>query len=100
MNSLSRVMGKEVHVLPGAVTLHSRAMAIEMVVFVFGSVGSLVGTLSGHCPMHQLAPQFVFGFVRISGWYLEWALPSPSGCDCGPTVCDLRASTFSRMSGP
>jgi len=49
------VMGKEVRVLLGAVTLHSRAIAIEMVVFVFGFVGSLVGTLSGLCPVHQLA---------------------------------------------
>ena len=54
------VMGKEVHVLPGDVTLRSRAMAIEVVVFVYGSVGSLVGTLSRHCPVHQLALQFVF----------------------------------------
>ena len=42
------VIGKEVHVLPGAVTLHYRAVAIEVVVFVCGSVGSFVGTLSGH----------------------------------------------------
>jgi len=43
------VMEKELHVLPGAVTLRSRAMAIEVVVFVFGSIGSLVSTLSRHC---------------------------------------------------
>jgi len=54
-------MSKEVYVWPGAVTFHSRAMAIEMIVFVFGSVGLLVGTLSGYCPVHQLALQFVFG---------------------------------------
>jgi len=61
------VMGKEVHVLPGAVTLRFRAMAIEVVVLVYGSVGSLVGTLSGLCPVHQSALQFVFGSVRV-GW--------------------------------
>ena len=61
------VMGKEVHVLPGAVTLRSKAMTIKVVVFVFGSVRSLVGTLSGHCPVHQLTLQFVFGFVRVPG---------------------------------
>ena len=49
------VMGKEVHVLPGDVTLRSRAMTIEVFVFVYGSVGSLVGTLSGLCPGQQLA---------------------------------------------
>ena len=57
------VMGKEVHVLLGTVTLRSRVMATEVVVFVYGSVGSLVGTLSGFCPVHQLALQFVFGPV-------------------------------------
>jgi len=62
--------------------------------------GSLVDTLSGHCQVHQLAPQFVFGSVRILNWYLEWALPGPPGCECGSTICDLRASAFSRMSGP
>ena len=94
------VMEKEVHVLPEAITLRSRAVAIEVVVFVVGSVGSLVGTLHRHCPVHQLAPQFVFGSVWVSSWYLKWALPSPPGCDCGPIVCDLRAFAFSRISGP
>jgi len=65
-------MGKEVHVLLVTVTLRSKAMAIKVVVFVFWSVRSLVGTLSGHCLVHQLALQFVFGSV----WVLEWALPS------------------------
>jgi len=95
------VMGKEVHVLPWAVTLHSRAMGpmgIEVVVFVYGSVGSLVGTLSGLCLVYQLALQFVFGSVRVLSWYLEWVLPGPPGCVCGLTVCDLRASVVSRMS--
>ena len=53
-------MGKEVHVLPETVTFCSRAMAIEVVVFVFGSVRSLVGTMSRPCRVHQLALQFVF----------------------------------------
>ena len=48
------VMGEEVHVLPGDVTLRYRAIAIEVVVFVYGSVGSLVGTLSGLYLVHQL----------------------------------------------
>jgi len=65
------VIGKKVHVLPWAVTLHSRAMAIEVVVFVYGSVESFVGTLSGLCPVHPLALHFVFGFVRVPSWYLE-----------------------------
>jgi len=40
--------------------------------------GSLVSILSGHCPVHQLAPQFVlFGFVWVPKWYLEWALFDP-----------------------
>ena len=60
-------MGKEVHVLPGAVILRSRVMAIEVVVFMFGSVGLLVGTLSGHYSVHQLAPQFVFGSMWVPG---------------------------------
>jgi len=94
------VMRKEVHVLPEAVTLHSSIIITEVVVFVFGSVRSLVDTFSGHCPVHQLAPQFVFGSVWVSSWYLKWALPSPPGCDCGPIVCDLRAFAFSRISGP
>jgi len=59
------IMGKEVHVLPRAITLRSRAMAIELVVFVYGSVKSLVGTLNGLCPVHQLDLQFVFGSVRV-----------------------------------
>jgi len=84
------VMGKEVHVLPGAVTLRSGVMAIEMVVFVFGSVGSLVGTVSGHFLIHQLAIQFLFRSMRIPGRCLEGALPGPSRCVCGPTVCDLK----------
>ena len=100
MNILNHGYGKKVHVLPGGVTLRSRAMAIEVVVFVFGSVSSLVDTLGGHCPVHQLALEFVFGYVRIPSWYLEWDLSCPSGCDCGPKVCDLRASAFFRMSGP
>uniref|UniRef100_A0A7C9A047 Uncharacterized protein n=1 Tax=Opuntia streptacantha TaxID=393608 RepID=A0A7C9A047_OPUST len=95
-------MGKEVHVLPGAVTLHSRALAKEAVVFVFellgrwvsqlalqfvfGAVESLVGTLSGLCPVHQLALQFV-ELCGSAGWYLEWALPGPPACVCGLTVC-------------
>jgi len=74
-------------------------MAIEVVVFVFGFVGSLVGTLSGHCPVHQLALQFVFGSIWVPQRYLEWALFGLPGCDYGPTVSDLRASAFSRMSG-
>ena len=53
------VMGKEVHVLPEAVTLHYRLMAVEVVVFVFGS-------------------------VWIIGWSLEWALPGPP---IGSLVC-------------
>uniref|UniRef100_A0A7C8YMV3 Uncharacterized protein n=1 Tax=Opuntia streptacantha TaxID=393608 RepID=A0A7C8YMV3_OPUST len=93
------VIGKEVHVLPGAVTLRSKAMAIEVVVFVFGSVGSLVGILSGLCSIHQLALLFVFGSVRVPGWYLEWTLLGPPGCVCGLIVCDLRASAFSKISG-
>ena len=93
-------MGKEVIVLPGAVTSRSRHITIELVVFVFGSVGSLVGTLSGHCLGRQLALHFVFGSMWVLGQYLEWALSSPPGCDYSPTVCDLRAFEFSRMSGP
>jgi len=96
---LNHGYGKEVHVLTGAVTLLSRATAIEVVVFVFGSVGSLVGTLSRHYPVHQLALQFVFGSVWVLGWYLGWALSGSPGCVCGPTVWGLRASEFSRMSG-
>uniref|UniRef100_A0A7C8YN42 Uncharacterized protein n=1 Tax=Opuntia streptacantha TaxID=393608 RepID=A0A7C8YN42_OPUST len=92
------VIGKEVHVLPGAVTLRSRAMVIKVVVFVFGFVGSLVSTLSGLYSVHQLALLSVFGSVRIPGWYLEWTLLGPPGCVCGPTVCDLRASAFSKIS--
>jgi len=65
------IMGKEVHIVPGAITLRSKVMAIEMVVFVFGSVGLLVGNLSGQCPAHQLTLQFVFGSVWIPGWCLE-----------------------------
>ena len=93
------VVGKEVHVLAGPVTLRSRAIVIEVVVFVIGSVRSLVGTLSGHCPVHQLALQFVFGSIWVPQRYLEWALFGLPGCDYGPTVSDLRASAFSRMSG-
>jgi len=44
-------MGKEVHVFPNAITLRSRAMTIEVVVFMFES-------------------------VWVVGWYLKWA---PSG---------------------
>ena len=67
-------MGKEVYVLPRAITLYSRVMVIEVVVFVFEFVGSLVGTLSGHCPVHQLAPQFGLRLCRsfvstLSGLY-------------------------------
>ena len=94
-------MGKEVHVFFRAITLCSRFMVIEIVVFAFGSVESLVGTLSRHCPIHQLTPQFVlFESMWVPGWYLEWALHNPSGCDCGPTIYDLTASVFSRMSSP
>ena len=64
------IMQKEVHVLPGPVTLGSRALTKEVVVFVYGSVGSLVDTLSGLCPVHQLALQFVFGSVWVS-----WLVP-------------------------
>jgi len=52
-------MGQEVHVLLETVTLHSRAIVIEVVVFMFGSMWVVVGTLSGHCLIHQLTPQFV-----------------------------------------
>ena len=45
-------MGKEVHVLPEAITLSSRVMAIEVLVFVFGS-------------------------MWVIGWYLKKALSSP-----------------------
>ena len=45
-------LGKEVHVLSEAITERSRAMAIEVVVFVFGA-------------------------VWVVGWYLEWAIPGP-----------------------
>jgi len=48
-------MGEEVHVLLKAITLHSRAMSIEIAVFVW--IGG--GTLSGHCPVHNLTPQSV-----------------------------------------
>ena len=68
-------MGKEVHILPDVVKLHSRVMPIEVVVFVFGS-------------------------VWVLGWYLKWALSGSSGCECGSIVCDLRASTFFRALGP
>jgi len=61
------ITGEEVHVLPGDVTLHSRALAIEVIVFVCGFVGLLVSALSGHCPVHQLALEFVFESVRILG---------------------------------
>ena len=51
-------MEKEVHVLSEAITLHSRAIAIaiEVVVFVFGS-------------------------VWVVCWYLEWRLLGPPS-DC------------------
>ena len=77
-------MGKEVRVLLGTVTLRFRAKAIEVVVIVFGYVGSLVGILSGYCPIHQLALQLVFGSVWVPDWYLEWFLPGLPECDYGP----------------
>ena len=83
------VMGKEVDVQPKVVTLSYRAMAIEVVVFVFGSVGSLVGTLSGHYPVLQLAFQFVFRSMRVPGWYLDWALPGPLRYICDPCVVNI-----------
>jgi len=84
VNLLNHGYGERSSCLAWAITLRSRAMAIEVVVFVFEFVGSLVGTLSGHCPVYQLALQFVLGFVRIPGWYLEWTLPDPPGCVCDP----------------
>ena len=50
---------KEVHVLPRAIILSSRAMAIDVIVFVFGS-------------------------MWVVGWYLEWALLGPP---IGSLVC-------------
>ena len=52
MISLSYAFGERGHVLPEAVIGHSRAMTIEVVVFVFGA-------------------------VWVVGWYLEWVLPGP-----------------------
>jgi len=49
-------MEKEFRVLPEAVRLHFRAMVIEIVSLYLDLHGSLIGTLSGHCPVHQLAP--------------------------------------------
>ena len=50
--SISYIFGKKIHVLTEAITERSRAMAIEVVVFVLGA-------------------------VSIVGWYLEGALPGP-----------------------
>ena len=46
-------MEKLVHVLPEVITLRPRVITIEVVIFVFE-------------------------FVWVVGWYLEWALPVPS----------------------
>jgi len=97
MNLLSYGYGERSSCLTWGCYIRSRAIATEVVISVFGSVGSLVGTLSGHCLIHQLALQFVFGSMQVPGWYLEWALLDPLGCDCGITVYDLRASAFFKM---
>ena len=87
MNPLNHGYGERSSCLAWDYHIRSRVMAIEVIVFVFGSVGSLVGTLSvtvrstnwlfslcldlcgslvgtlsGICPIHQdviVAPQFV-----------------------------------------
>ena len=98
------VLGKEVHVLPGAVTFvlelspkKRLSLCLSCWVvgwyplalqFVSGAVGSLVGTLSGLCPVHQWALQFV-ELCGSAGWYLEWALPGPPACVCDPCVVNV-----------
>jgi len=67
VNILNHGYGETSSCLTWDCHIRSRALAKEVVVFVYGSVGSLVGTLSGLCPVHQLALQFVFGSVWV-GW--------------------------------
>jgi len=61
MNLLNHGYGEISSCLAWDCHIRSRAIAIEVVVFVFRSVGLLVGTLSGRCLVYQLALQFVFG---------------------------------------
>ena len=49
VNLLNHGYGERSSCLAWGCHIRSRAIAIEVVVFVYGSVGSLVGTLSGHC---------------------------------------------------
>jgi len=84
-------LGKNVYLLNEAITEHSRAMAIEVLIFVFG-------------------------VVWVVGWYLKWTLsglPIDSsvcylgaiwvsgilGCECDSSVCDLRTSAYFRALG-
>jgi len=57
--SINYVLRKNVHILTETIIEHSRGMAIEVAVFVFGA-------------------------VWVVGWYLEWAFPGPP-IDC--SVC-------------
>jgi len=75
MNLLNHGYGERSSCLAWGRHIFSRAMTIEVVVFVFGSVGSLVDTLSRHCPVHQLALQFVFGSVWVPGCTLSGHCP-------------------------
>ena len=102
MNILNFGCGEKSSCLAWGCHIRSRALAKEAIVFVFellgrwvsqlalqfvfGAVESMVGTLSGLCPIHQLALQFV-ELCGSAGSYVEWALPGPSACVCGPTVC-------------
>ena len=70
MNILNHGYGERSSCLTWGCHIRSRALAKEVVVFVYGFVESLVGTLSGLCLVHQLALRFVFGSVRV-----DWLVP-------------------------
>ena len=109
---ISYVFGEKVHVLTEAITKRFRAMAIEVVLFVFGIMESLIGNLSGHCPVRLLTLQFVLCGSCMHPWYSRmwmWLIslcylgviwvPGTPTCERESTVYNLRVSTYLKVLG-
>ena len=95
-------MVKEVHVLLEAITLHSRAMTLEVIILVFGFVW-IIGWYLERNLASQLIDSSVCTYLDLCGFVVDTfseLLSLLPECECDSTVCDFRASTLSRTLDP
>ena len=96
-------MGKKVHVLPRAVTFvlelwPKKRLSLCLSCWVVGSPNwlfslclELLGRWSVPWVGSARSTNWLFSLCLelcgSAGWYIEWALPGPPACVCGPIVC-------------